>query len=260
MTAAVDASDLRLAEAALTIPALLQASKDRNDDVSVASEHALWTIGGVLIATGFPGESRFTRGTLDLRRLAMLSETTHPAIPNIPTVVQSLKSESDSVARVMAAEALGVVGRYPKYFPNWSVQVVPALVEALRDRQPLVRVAALRSLADVGPDDLTAFTDEAVGAVSIIMKDSDYELTTAAGMFLMAIGAARVRSVLPVLLGRLGDPDPKIRAEMALILGNVGGEESRTALRDAATGDVDPFVRQTATDALRVLASRGIRE
>jgi HEAT repeat protein len=60
---------------------------------------------------------------------------------SLPRLIDVLASDEDWDRRVRAAERLGEIG---------DARAIPALIEALRDKNLLVRMAAARALGEIG--------------------------------------------------------------------------------------------------------------
>jgi HEAT repeat protein len=120
---------------------------------------------------------------------------------------------------------------------------VPGLIEALEDRD-----ARIRSLACYGLGLMGAEAGAAVPALSARILDGELQIAEQAAWALSRIGEAAV----PVLVLRLGDPEPRARVLAARTLGRMGrsARGSVSALLVAA-GDSDATVRKEVREALQ---------
>jgi HEAT repeat protein len=100
-----------------------------------------------------------------------------PATP-IADLLQALKSDNEA-ARIVAAEDLGEPSQAD------VKQAVSALTEAVKDKSPYVRAAAIRSLAKIGPE-----ARPAVPAIQKALKDPDDGVRLAAEKALKEISGS----------------------------------------------------------------------
>jgi HEAT repeat protein len=164
--------------------------------------------------------------------------------------------------------------------PRQDVPMDPALVDAakrevnkaLQSSDPLVRIQALEALRNVPGAD-------AENHIVNALRDRDGGVRFAAAMM---AGELRVASASPVLLGladterdpnvsvavrfalhKLGDAnrsqdlvtfarneDPRVRRNVALVLGLLGEQSARSKILRVMRGDIDPLVREQALEAL----------
>ena len=127
-------------------------------------------------------------------------------------------ADDDPVVRVAALEAVGDLGREAP---------LAALTAALNDINPQVRLAAIDALA---------LNEDAIVATSIeaIVYDRDPQVRVAA---IDALAGIQARSSVPVLGGLLYDSDPATRMSALGALGDIGGAR---ALRYLAPLRHDP--------------------
>lgn len=167
--------------------------------------------------------------------------------------------------RATAAFVLGDMG---------SPRAIPALVEALRDRDRDVRSAAARSLGRLGAVDaveplayalvrgeipravsaqaLLAIGRPALPAVTRLARADEAEVRALAVELIGLLGdAADAERIVP----RLRDGSAEVRAKAARALGRLGAEDAAAALREALADRV-PFVRAAAAHAIGAIADR----
>lgn len=166
----------------------------------------------------------------------------------VPALCSVLKS-ADPVFRVEAADALASMRADAKV-------AVPALANALKDSDVVVRRHAARALENIGPD-----AKDALPAVIAALKDSD------AGVRYSCLSALQkmycetktvvtmrcdVKTVVPVLIEALRDPNIQMRTSAAIALGNIGPEAAAATptLQHVQLNDSDEMVRWDAGVAL----------
>jgi len=121
-------------------------------------------------------------------------------------------SDEDPVVRLAALESLADLG---------SQTPLPALTAALDDPSPQIRIAALEAL-------MLRRNAATVGPVEARVFDRDAQVRIAAIDALAVIGE---RSSVAVLGALLGDPDPAVRRSAVGALADIGGESARLYLR-----------------------------
>jgi hypothetical protein len=155
-----------------------------------------------------------------------------PPVPqaDADTGLKGLKSP-DPDARVAAVKAI-VQSRDPKG--------VPALVEALNDRDANVRRAAAQGLGDLD-------AKRAVEPLAARLKDESRDVRSEAAAALGRIGDA---AAVDALIAALRDADWRVRRAAAEALGLIKDPRAVRPLT-AATADVEGTVRRAAKAALR---------
>lgn len=124
----------------------------------------------------------------------------------------------------------------------------PILMESLADKNPVVRAAAAKTLAEI--KDIVALKP-----LCTATKDADAEVRRAA---VVALGRLRDRAASPFLIERLGDEAWEVRGDAASALGLLG-EPAAVKPLFKAVEDADGYVRSTAASALADLASEANR-
>ncbi|MBI2815562.1 MAG: HEAT repeat domain-containing protein [Acidobacteria bacterium] len=161
--------------------------------------------------------------------------------------------------RLHSAAILGQVG---------SPTVIPALLEALHDKNHAVRIAAVRSLGVIGSAKvapaLVRFLVASKAVDKTVWLDAALLCVTDPQQFLpllqserpelRALGAQAIAEccehlAVDQLEPFVFDPDPEVRAQVARVIGKTGGA-SAVRLLIAATYDEEWFVRLRALAAL----------
>src|SRR5262249_626 len=142
------------------------------------------------------------RGKL-LRLFSLQREAKHEAV--VPTLISLLKDPEVKIRRA-AAETLGGVGLV-------GGEAAPALREALRDADELVRVKAAGSLYDV-----TGQVQPSLQELRVLLRAENSEVRRAA-----VDALPRFRNhALPELMSAVKDPDPEVRRKAATALVELG--------------------------------------
>jgi HEAT repeat protein len=155
----------------------------------------------------------------------------------VPVLVERLRSYPKEEAD-LATRALAQIG--------WPA--VPALVPALDDPSPPVRLRALWALAVLGPD-----ARAAVQPVGACLQDDDPRVRLLAAQTLTAMGP-HARPAVPLLAKALRDPDAGVRLQAAWALHAVGTDTLGQLL--AVLQDGDAAVRLSAVQGLAAFAER----
>jgi HEAT repeat protein len=149
-------------------------------------------------------------------------------------------SDRDLFVRWSAARTLG------RLAPEGANQAVLPLARLLCDRDLDVRLAGANALIRYGPD-ARAAVDALVRAV---VSKTDAEFRIVVMQALEAIGQPAAGTI-PALAGSLRDPDPRVRLEAARVIGRFGPRAAGAvgALREVLA-DPDSEVRKAASEAL----------
>ncbi len=237
---------------------------ERNQDVWLASVHALGQLGGEAAAEALLNVYRMPANGVNLRKAAVLSMARIGNSKVMRNLSGYVFQEPSREVKLAILEALG----YQR--DDWTAAV---LARACRDQNAEVRNAAVAAAGE-------NFTDETVSILKeVLTQDPEEEVRAAActslskalgkeaADFLIAAlqdrgpavrkaasvelgihGIARSLEVLASAL--LSDSDAAVRAEAATSLGTIGGQKSVQPLILAVAHDSDPVVREQALRAL----------
>jgi HEAT repeat protein len=183
----------------------------------------------------------------------------------IPVLEQLLTTPGPAEPRWHAADVLGQIGPPAR-------AASPALVAALKDADPTVRLVAVQSVSKLAPEvpgavpalvelfpdvgavrALAGFGPAAADAVprlTALLDDPDPMVRRNACRTLGRVGAA-AKSAVPTLTARLTDPDPPVREYAAKALGWIG-PSAAPAIPDLVKllEDPEPVAREGAVQAL----------
>jgi HEAT repeat protein len=191
-------------------------------------------------------------GGIRMRAAAALRRLGPQAQPAASALARALKRDNREDVRRYAAQALGAV----------SSELHPELIDAVKDESPRVRLQAIEGLAVFGPA-----AREAIPALADAMKDRDGNIINAAAITLAKIGKEavpvltgyskdkdqRVREAATAALGRIEDKNPYSLAGkagndfVAAVNAIVGGLESD-----------DKWLQSKAVAALRAAPNAGV--
>jgi HEAT repeat protein len=195
----------------------------------------------------------------------------------VDQIAKGLKAESPD-QRIHAAEQLKELGPL-------AAPAVPALIEALHDKNLSVQHEALLALEHIGPaargavgeligilqkndrsrlhsgaiEALGAIGSEAASAVPVLKKllvGKDVHLATAAGLALSEIlpaGSEQLAEVVPVLVKSLANTSPEIRNQAIFGLGACGRQALPTLTKLVAGHDKNHDLAWQAAAALALL-------
>src|SRR5262249_12686705 len=125
-------------------------------------------------------------------------------------------------------------------------ELVPALVEAMKDTDPNVRATAAAVLGSLGKD--ATGNKELVPTLVAALNDSNFEVRQMAAMALAATGKESV----PALQEALRDKDKELRANAAHVIGQLGSSAQETvpSLVASLKKEQDGMVRRQIVFAL----------
>jgi len=164
----------------------------------------------------------------------------------------ALKSVGDPSIAGMLVAALKEPNRWlparvAEVLISFGRESLPALQEALKEKDPVLRGYIIEILGEIGDESATESLQEALGD-----ENSNIRLQAAA-----ALGSIRQNVSVIHLLKLLEDPEVKVRVQAIRSLGRIGGAE--TAGRLAGTvNDVDAAVRYASLEALRNMGPEGM--
>jgi HEAT repeat protein len=224
-------------EAAPAVGALRDAMRDDDKGVRIATIDALGRIGqaaspAIVAMVALGDDDPDVRSSM---RDALRS------IGGNPLYVSQLAAQlpnGDEHVGEMAAYALGLVG--PEAFP-----AVPALAAAIGKANRMVRLAAIRALADIGPLARPAI----IPLVKVV--DDDPAVRTSVRDALGRIGGGA--ELVPELIALLAGQPDAMRISAAYVLGGIGAEARMAVLPLAAAAG-------QGNDALRFEAARALRK
>lgn len=161
-----------------------------------------------------------------------------------PALRDALKEEKVASVRVKLAEAVWKVERPP-------VKVIlPAVVDALGEKDAAVRVAALMLLGQIGQD-----AKAAVPAVSLAVKDKDLGVRMEAILTLGEMGSVSKPAIPDLLQVLRKDEDVQLLEPLVTVtLSNIGAP-AVSALSEAVS-DKELRVRRAALSALAVIGPK----
>jgi HEAT repeat protein len=221
----------RIGQAAF--PGLIDALKDDDRDFRLWIARALWRIGAVAVPAltkALSDEDVRVRGRAALVLVKIAPETKAA----VPALTDALSDEDERI-RENAAEALGKIGTDAK-------AAVPALTDALSDEDEWIRSSAAVALVNIGAD-----VKAAIPVLIEALKSDDRKVRSQAAWALGQIGTAAV----PALTDALSDEDARVRGPAALALVQIAPETKAAvpALADALN-DEDERIRENAVEAL----------
>ncbi|MBI4612068.1 MAG: HEAT repeat domain-containing protein [Planctomycetes bacterium] len=216
-------------KAAAAIPALEKAIRDSDSRVRSEAFSALAAIGepavGELVkALADKSDSVRGEAVMTLQRIGSGAKEALPAL------VKCLKDENDNVcslaanaiAEIGGEEAVGLVRpllrdrdtavrrRAVGLLGRLGAAAVPSLVDATKDREQDIKMAAIERLGQLGPD-----AKSAVSALTALVRDPDPQIKALAANALGEIGPD-AKSALPALRELAKDPSLKYSADEAI--------------------------------------------
>ncbi len=125
--------------------------------------------------------------------------------------------------------------------------IIPSLLQVIHDAQPDVAMSAMAALADMGETAVPALTDAL----------SDKSSRHWAAVVLAEIGP-KAAAAAPALAELVKDPEPEVRMQALIALGQIGGTGAKSAVPAIidALQDSEPAVRYGAAFALGKLRAQ----
>ncbi|MBI3293338.1 MAG: HEAT repeat domain-containing protein [Deltaproteobacteria bacterium] len=152
----------------------------------------------------------------------------------IPSLVKRLSSASEE-SRTFSADILG----------NFGVRVVAALIAALNDLDPNVRLGAAHALGKIGEK-----AEPSVFTLTRLIKDPESKMRQNVAEALGKIGKKAAKAI-PALTEALADADAGVKANAAEAIGAIGGNAQELVLPlTKLLADSTPLVRASAAAAL----------
>ncbi len=156
-------------------------------------------------------------------------------------VYRRLMTDPDQDARRETASGLGRIK---------APDAVEPLIKAVLDPDESVRVAAIKSLSEIG--DVTA-----VGPILVVLAHEQLRAKTTGRSSLaversagQALDGLCTEAAIPILEGLLGHEEPEVREVAVKRLARIGSPEVAAAL-EARLTDSDPIIRRSAARGLR---------
>jgi HEAT repeat protein len=211
--------------------ALIRATNDSNADVRFAAMRALGAIREERAVQALTEQFNFYgKGEGAWSALDALARIASPS--SVPLFKARL-ADKDPFLRRAAADGLARTGD--------KSEISALQVGAGTDASPMVRTAMAFALQKLGQNYIPRLV-ESMTSPKTAPQTADY---------LLELGP----SVVPLLLPHLQDPSPAIRANVAQVIGALGGPAAESALQPL-TQDRDHDVAQAATRALQQLKTR----
>jgi HEAT repeat protein len=164
------------------------------------------------------------------------------AAPAVPVLARRLAEENKAKVREAIAFALGEIAR-ESLAGAADPNLLPALIKALKDDEPLVRRSAAYALGNLGRD-----AEPARDALEAALADAKAEVRQNVAWALGKLGASGV----PALRKALGDGDPLVKRDAANSLAGIEIAAVRPALGELLKlcGENNSEVRRSALAAL----------
>ncbi len=216
-------------EARRHLPALLERMEDPDDFVRARAVNAALAVGGEQAAATLARAAADPEPGVRAEAVGALIQL---ALQGSPAPLVSVLS--DPAARAATGAAFG----------RAEPGMLRLLLAAMRQASTEVQVALLSLLTE---------TMRSFGSVEGYQQDLtsvDTEVRSAALEALSLFGTEEAAAVVAAVLQN--DPAPVVRRQAALVLGRMPGEQAQAALHRAARQDLDPEVKETARQQLRI--------
>jgi HEAT repeat protein len=165
----------------------------------------------------------------------------------VPELLKALQKKDGK--RTLVVKALGLIA--PK-----AKEAIPPLLDAVKDQDKDVRIAAINALAGIDPK-----VKEAVTALTKALGEEDVEVRLAAVQALLAIQGAEAKEPIAALRDLLSHKESSARRDAASALGDLG-VAAKGILPDLAhlLKDPDGGVRSAAAYAVaRIKSAEAVR-
>ena len=213
------------------IPALMQALQDAEAQVRKSAAFSLGRLGAkeavpALKTLLLDQDDRVKLGAIEaLRRLG-----DQEVVPSLAKVLMSLLQSEGRDVKFIAIDKLGELG---------AQEAVPFLIQALQDREELVRSSAATALGRMG-------VQEAVPALIEMLRDQDFSVGKSAAQALARIGGQKAVSSL---IAALEEDVPAVVSLPSGWLNRLSGQEAIPTLVEALRKG-DSWVKENAIEAL----------
>lgn len=197
-------------EAREAIPALYEALKDKK--VWSSADWALNQMdsGYKVASPDLAGKLKSPDDAVRAGAVLTLGQMGPNHMPQVSTLVAFLKDTSEQV-RINAARALLLIGARP------TTSLLPALIEALKDKRPEVRCGVARVLQAGGAESKLA-----IPFLAQSLKDGDPSVRIEAAIALLALSPESDTVPLSLLLEGLQNPLPDVHSRAAYAIGKLG--------------------------------------
>jgi predicted Zn finger-like uncharacterized protein len=239
-------------DARSALPALMQALKYKNDPIFRAeAAHAIGAVGQDLpadstreaVLTALGTALADPDNTVRVFAAQSLWVIERNADRVVPTLLKVLLEDPDRDVRAKAAFALGVLEGKAK-------AAVPTLNAALKDTNPLLRLAAATALGKIGTPARVCYPT----LDQLAKEDKQPEVRKAASEAIKKIGPPTRTDVQTLLIPALKNPNPDYRAAAAVCLWMLFREARDAVLPlSEALADTDEQVRSHAAFALAAI-------
>lgn len=179
---------------AKSVPALNESLTNQDESIRIAAVAALGEIGGSSVLS-VPALTDLLRDNSEDVRIIVVDTLEKIGKPGVPALIEALQYNDNWMVRYSAAIALGRIGAS-------NEEVVPALINALRDKDEYVSSEAADSLGKMGK--------MAVPNLINALQDKDGYVRNKAADALRIIGKESV-AALNALRNALQDKDIKVR-------------------------------------------------
>jgi HEAT repeat protein len=232
------------------VPALVERLEDESPQIRIAAIEALGNLGPAAnAATGALVDVIEDQDEELLVREYAITAAARVA-PTSPEVAATLtEAVADSNARIFEA-AVAALGELRLRGAQPADDDVPPLIEHLQDADPGRRLAAARSLAELGP-----YARDAVAALTetLSAEESSLELRTAAATALGMIGPAAEPALL-ALISSLRSADAGLRDAALVAMRRIGPQTKTIPALLEALKDSDLGVRGSAALSIQNFA------
>ena len=226
------------------LPVLEQALRDKNDGTR-ASAPAVFVLLGKKAKSAIPALIEALKDkNLDVKMevILALGELGPVAKDAAGPLLQLVEDKEFFLLEPMTGASLA----------NLGPDAIPVLVKALGDKQVPRRRLAIYALSAQNPPPAAA-----LGDLQTALQDKEPSVRGLAAKTLGRIGPEAKESI-PPLRKLLKDDRASVRIQAALALFQIEGKADQISVLIAAFGDEDPFIRQTACQALGAMGQAAV--